>query len=224
MDERFWDRVIFRNISKESKEAIEKLNKKEMMYHANERVLNEGDPIDHICVIISGVLKSTEYTVEGKELNSSYFFGNDAYPGGDAFPFYLVYAGKKRYYFHTYCLKKAHVVWIPVEGLQPIVNNDPVFLHNVLTFVSQYTCYSKMMLRCVQYRRVKHRLAYWLTHVNDPTMMIRIPNSQEVLADMLHVNRSSLNQALNAFFEEGIIRMEGQQIWVLQPDTLLQMI
>ncbi len=222
MDERFWDRVIFRNISEASKKAIMSINKKEQTYHANERILEEGEPIDHICVIVSGVLKSTEYTLDGKELNSSYFFGEDTYPGGDAFPFYLVYGGMKNYFYHTYCLKKAHVVWLPVDELQPIINSDPVFLQNVLTFVSQYTCYSKLMLRCVQYRRVKDRLAYWLMHLNDPNGSIRIPNSQEVLADMLHVNRSTLNQALQAYVDEEVIRMDGQNIWVIDKETLCQ--
>ncbi len=220
MDERFWNRVIFRNISDESKNAIEKMNKTVATYQANERILSDGDEIDHICVIVTGVIKSTEHTLDGKELNSSYFFGEDTYPGGDAFPFYLVYGGRKTYFFHTYCFKKAEVVWLPVNELQEIINRDTVFLQNILTFVSDYTCYSKLMLRCVQYRKVKDRLAYWMIHLNDPTATIRIPNSQEVLADMLHVNRSSLNQALQSFVEDKVICMEGRNIRVLDLDEL----
>lgn len=221
MDERFWNRVIFRNISEESKEAIIKMNKINADYQANEKILSEGDPIDHICIIVSGVLKSTEYTIDGKELNSSYFFGEDVYPGGDAFPFYMVYGGMKHHLSHTYCVKKASVVWLPVEELKPIINNDPVFLKNVLIFVSQYTCHSKLLLRCVQYRKVKDRLAYWLTYMNDPNKTISIPNSQEVLADILHVNRSSLNQALQSYIEEGILSIEDKEIQVLKKEELL---
>lgn len=224
MEKRFWDRVIFKNISDKSKKAIEKMNKIEADYQANEKILSAGDPIDHICVIVRGVLKSTEYTIDGKELNSSYFFGEDVYPGGDAFPFYMVYGGMRNHVSHTYCVKKASVVWLPVEELLPIVNEDPVFLKNVLTFVAQYTCHSKLLLRCVQYRRVKDRLAYWLTHINNPKEIICIPNSQEVLADILHVNRSSLNQALQGYVEEGIIQIDGREIQVLENEELLQSI
>ncbi|MGO4988412.1 Crp/Fnr family transcriptional regulator [Gallicola sp. Sow4_E12] len=224
MDKRFWNRVIFREISEESKEAIMQMNKIKAEYQANEKILSEGDPIDHICIIVSGVLKSTEYTIDGKELNSSYFFGEDMYPGGDAFPFYMVYGGMKYHVSHTYCVKKASVIWLPVEELKPIINSDPIFLKNVLTFVSQYTCHSKLLLRCVQYRKVKDRLAYWMTHINDPSRIICIPNSQEVLADILHVNRSSLNQALQSYIEEGIIEIDGKEISVLKQEELIHSI
>lgn len=220
MDDRFWDRTIFRNISDDSRKAILSMDAKVISYHANERIMEEGDDISDICVILEGVLKSTEYTVDGKELNSSYFFGGEILPGGDAFPFYLVYSGEKKYFFHTYCLKKAKVVWLPVAQLLPIIDADHVFLGNVLRFVSEYTRYSKMMLRCVQYRKVADRLAYWLVRVNDPSTVIRIPNSQEVLADMLHVNRSSLNQALKEMEEEHIITMDGRRIQVLDESAL----
>lgn len=220
LDNRFWDRLIFHGISEKSKAAIEAMDKSEMSYHANERILAEGEPIDAICVILSGVLKSTEYTMEGKELNSSYFFEGKVIPGGDAFPFYLVYGGEKTYFFSTYCLKKATVVWLPVKTLFPIIEKDPVFLHNILVFVSQYSRYSRALLRCVQYRKVIERLAFWLTHVNDPGHPIPIPNSQEVLADMLHVNRSSLNQALGEMDDAGLIMLEGRTILVLDENKL----
>ena len=220
LDDRFWDRLIFRNISAESKRAIETMDKTKKSYQANERIIEEGEPIDDICVILSGVLKSTEYTLEGKELNSSYFFEGKVIPGGDAFPFYLVYGGEKNYFFSTYCLKKATVVWLPVKELFPVIEKDPVFLHNVLVFVSHYSRYSRAMLRCVQYRKVTERLAFWLTHVNDPGHPIPIPNSQEVLADMLHVNRSSLNQALGEMDDAGLIMLEGRTILVLDENKL----
>lgn len=220
LDERFWDRLIFRNISNASREAIETMDKELRTYAANERIIEEGEPIDRICVILSGVLKSTECTADGKELNSSYFFEGEVLPGGDAFPFYLVYGGEKTYFFSTDCLKKAEVVWLPVRSLIPVIEKDPVFLHNVLVFVSEYSRYSRAILRCVQYRRVTERIAFWLTHVNNPARPIRIPNSQEVLADMLHVNRSSLNQALREMEEAGQIRLEGRTIRVLEEEAL----
>lgn len=224
LDKRFWDRLIFRNISPASKAAIEKMNKSQVSYLANELIIEEGEPIDAICVILSGVLKSTECTVDGKELNSSYFFEGQGIPGGDAFPFYLVYGGEKNYFFSTYCLKKATVVWLPVKELFPIIEKDRVFLHNVLVFVSEYSRYSRALLRCVQYRKVMARLAFWLTHVNNPGHPIRIPNSQEVLADMLHVNRSSLNQTLREMDDLGLILLEGRTILVLDEEGLREIL
>ena len=210
----FWDRMIFRGISEESKKAIENMPKEECSYKANELIMNVGDPIESICIILSGALKSTEYTSEGKELNSSYYFA------GDAFPFYLVYGGTKNNFSNTYALKKSRVIWLKVNDLIPVIDNDQVFLHNVLRFVAEYCCYSKLIIRCTQYRRVLDRLCFWMLYIKNPDEIIYIPNSQEVLADILHVNRSSLNQELKHLHKEGVIRIDKKRIKVLDKEYL----
>lgn len=214
MEELFWNRLIFKNISEESKRAIKCMDKKECHYDAGQLVIGEGEDIDSICIIMKGVLKSTEFTPSGKELNSSYFFS------GDAFPFYLVYSGVKKYYFNTYALKKSWVIWLKVEELIPIIDRDLQFSRNIISFVSEYTSYSKLILRCVQYRRIVDRLAYWLLYMNDSYKPVKIPGSQEVLADILHVNRSSLNQALSGLEKDGIIDIEKKYIIVRDHESL----
>jgi len=220
LDDRFWNRLIFKNISKDSREAILKINSRECVYAANELIIEEGEEIKDICVILEGVLKSTEYTSDGKELNSSYFYVgkkiNSSYPfAGDAFPFYLIYGGIKRYFFNTYSVKKSRVIWLPVKELLPIIERDSIFLKNVLQFVAEYACYSKIILRGVQYRKIEDRLAYWMLNLNDPDKDIPIPYSQEVLADILHVSRSSLNQELKRLKNEKIISYNGKSIKIL---------
>lgn len=223
LDHRFWNRLLFEGISEASKCAIEEMPKEVCSYGAGDLIRSEGDPINEICVILSGVLKSTEYTVDGKELNSSYFFGSDTIPGGDAFPFYLIYGGEKEYYFNTYCLKKAEVVWLPIEDLFPIIDQDKQFLQNVLIFVSDYSLFSRQLLRCIQYRKVTERLAFWLTRICEGPL-VHIPNSQEVLGDMLHVNRTSLNAGLKELEQDGFIRLEGKSIRILDEEGLSELV
>lgn len=218
MDKLFWDRDIFKGISQKSIDAINKMKKREQSYDANEFMIMENEDIDEFCIILDGVVKSTEYTAIGKELNSSYFFG------GDSFPFYLVYGGKKKYFFNTLAVKKTKVVWLDVEELIEIINNDKVFLINILEFVARYTISSKLLLRCVQYRKVIERLSYWIIHINDPQKPIPIPSSQEVLSDMLHVNRSSLNLEIHRLCEIGVIELRKKNIIVKDIEYLESMI
>lgn len=188
--------------------------KKICNYKAKEFIQGEGEDINLVCIILSGALKSTEYTSDGKELNSSYYFA------GDAFPFYLVYGGVKKTFYNTIALKKSKVVWLHIEELKEIIDNDQVFLHNILRFVAEYCCYSKFILRCNQYRRIKQRLSYWLLHMNNPDAEIKIPESQEVLADILCVNRCSLNQEIKKMEKDGLIKVNKKIIKVLAKDKL----
>lgn len=225
MDKRFWERLIFQGISEESKKSIENMRgRRESVYQANELVLKEGEEIKDICVILEGVLKSTEYTPSGKELNSSYFFGREMssayYTGAEAFPFYLVYSGESRYFFNTFAFKKSKVIWLPIDELMPIIDSDKVFMKNILIFVSSYTRYSKRILRLLKYRRIDERLSYWILYLNKCDGRIEIPVSQEVLADILNVSRTSLNQELIKMKDLGVIDMDKKFIKVLNKDYL----
>ena len=214
MDDLFWNRMIFEGISEKSRYEIEKMPKKICSYKSKELIQEVGEDIDSVCIILSGALKSTEYTADGRELNSSYYFA------GDAFPFYLIYGGVKKTFYNTIALKKSEVVWLPMDELVKIVDSDQTFLHNILRFVAEYCCYSKLILRCIQYKRIKERLCYWLLYLNDSSKDIAIPESQSVLADILCVNRSSLNQELKIFENDGYIKIYKKKIKILNKNAL----
>lgn len=197
---------IFQGISKSSKEKLRKMNKRLVNYSARELVFNEGEKIENICIVLEGMLKCTEYTPQGKELNSSYF------AAGDAFPFYLLYGGEKNYFFNTYAVKKSKVILLPIDELFPIIESDIKFMKNIAAFIADYTCYNKRILRLLQYNKIEERLAYWLLNLNNSQDKILVPNSQEVLADILHISRSSLNQELVKLKKKGVLRIEGKEI------------
>lgn len=214
MEPKFWDRMIFENISEDSRIKIENLPKKICNYKAKEIIQEEGEDIDSVCIIISGALKSTEYTADGRELNSSYYFA------GDAFPFYLIYGGIKKTFYNTIALKKSRVVWLPIDELVKIIDNDQIFLHNILRFVAEYCCYSKLILRCLQYKKISERLSYWLLNMNNEETEVLIPDSQSVLADILCVSRASLNQELKKFEKNGYIKLDNKKIKILDRNKL----
>ncbi len=222
-------RPIFKGISTESIARLLRTNSQRKSYEPNEVVFRKGDSLKYFCIIEKGLLKSSEYTNGGKEMSSSYFYhekdmGTD-YPFAiDAFPFYLIYGGMGKHTMDTYSVKSSTIIKIPIDELKPIVESDPVFMKNVLMFVSEFACYSQIMLRAVEYRRVEERLAYWMLNVNESRNNIRIPYSQEVLAGMLHVSRSSLNQELIRLREEDLIEINKRKIIIKNVKYFLDLI
>lgn len=212
--EKFLKQEIFKGISDTTVEKILNLNYRKAYYPAGELIRSKGDLLDEFIIVLSGCIKTNDFTYSGKELNSSYFFS------GDAFPFYLVYGGYTHYPWNVYCFKKAEVVIFPKDELMNVAACDPVFLLNVLKFVSEYTCYNKLLLRTSQYYKVSEKLAFWLLEINPDQYCARIPNSQEVLADMLMVNRSSLNQELKHLEEKQIIKRDRKKIKILNREYL----
>lgn len=103
--------TLFKNMSQNTVDCLNNLAYVKTQYDVGESVAHFGEPIDYINVVMSGTLKTNEYTFEGKEIVSSYY---SAY---DAFPFYLLYSQVYNYPYNVICHKKSKIILLPVEGL-----------------------------------------------------------------------------------------------------------
>lgn len=209
---------IFKGISEQTKEKMETWPVVSRDYEAEELISFFGDPITYIYFVTKGTLKTNEYSVEGKEIVSSY------YPKGSVFPFYLVYSGARNFPYNVTCFKNARVIQVPVECLQEAIANDPHLMLNILKFVSEYCNYNKRVIRTTIYPRVRQRLAFWLLTSSCDDGKVIMPGTQAVFADILQTNRSTLNQELQKLKEEGAIQVKGSNVTIKDFDLLEEII
>lgn len=208
---------LFDGISRKSKTEIEKLDILTKTYESGEKVLNKDSDLKCALFIDSGCLKACEYTINGKEIVSSYYFS------GDAFPFYLYFGHTHEFPYNVYATKKTKVYFLPLKEFEKIMDTDIVLTKNILKFVAEYTCFNKLLIRATQYSKVSQRLAYWILHL-DEVDYLKLPTSQTMLSDLLRVNRPSLNQELKKFVENKAISMDSMDIRILDRDYLLKII
>lgn len=211
------DFKLFDGISKKSKYDIEKLDIKSETFESGERVFTKGTDLKYAIFIDKGCLKACEYTINGKEIVSSY------YVAGDAFPFYLYFGHTHELPYNIYATRKTKIMFLPLKDFEKIMDTDIVLTKNILKFVAEYTCFNKLVIRATQYSKVSQRLAYWILHLEEVDYLKR-PSSQTMLSDILRVNRPSLNQELKKFIEDKAISMDGMDIKVLNKDYLLKII
>lgn len=200
---------IFKDISEESKLAISKIKKIRKRYRQDELLIRSGERIQDICIIESGVVRCLEMAHTSNVLDSFYF------SAGVSFPFYMLFGGEQKYTFDVYSVKRTKVIWIPWKELEPIIKKDMKLMNNILIFVSEYTCYNKMIARCLEYRKISERFAYWLLHLSKSSEAIHVPMSQEILSDILKVNRSSLNQEIVNLQRLNVIEVKNKNIIIL---------
>ena len=205
---------LFQSVGEETKEKINQLNKEVVDYKVNELIHRNGDPIDRIGILISGSLKATNYSIEGKEVDTFYFFSVDC------FPMYLIYGGQNYYPYNVYSFKRSKMIWFDRERFLSIVESDPQLLKNILCMISNYTCYNKLLLGASQYYKVSQRIAYWLLESCSGKEYVEIPSSQEVLSNLLMVNRSSLNQELKKLEKSGLIHVDHRKIYIEDSEAL----
>lgn len=206
---------LFQFVSEETKQKINQLNKEVVNYRVNELIHRNGDLINRIGILISGSLKATNYSREGKEVDTFYFFSVDC------FPMYLIYGGQNYYPYNVYSFKRSKIIWFDRHKFLSIVESDPQLLKNVLCMISNYTCYNKLLLGASQYYKVSQRLAYWLLEsYSSGKEYVEIPSSQEVLSNLLMVNRSSLNQELKKLEKSGLIYVDHRKIYIEDFESL----
>lgn len=205
---------LFQDVSENTKEKINKMNHEVSQYKMNELIHRNGDPIDRIGILVSGSLKATNYSRQGKEVDTFYFFSVDC------FPMYLIYGGQNFYPYNVYSFKKTKMIWFEREEFLKVVESDPKLLKNILCMISDYTCYNKLLLGASQYYKVSQRLAYWLLESSLGKEYVEIPSSQEVLSNLLMVNRSSLNQELKKLEGNGMIHVDHRKIYIDDQEAL----
>ncbi len=208
---------IFDKISESSKEKLKQAKIIKKTFTANELVAVKGDKLNHALLINKGCLRAIEYMIDGKEMVSSY------YTESDAFPFYLHFGKTSHLPYDVYALKKSEVLFLPFDIVEEIIQDDIVFMKNILEFVAEYTCFYRLLLRATQYNKVVQRIAYWLLHV-DEIDSLKFPSSQNMLANILRVNRPSLNQELKKLCQLKVIEMKKMKFEILNREYLENLI
>lgn len=174
-------------------------------YGAGQCIRRRGESITHLGLVRSGILKSVSCSRNGDEHCNAYFEENDS------FPELLYLTGKRRYTYSLYVEKKAEVLWIPIDILEEMLTADPQLMSALLLYVSQRGLKNQLYLNCLNYQHIRQRIAYWILGIHElaPGQAVALPRSQKILANLLHVNRSSLNQELRQMAAEGFFAVEN---------------
>lgn len=189
-------------------------------YQRSELICPQGSKINHFGIVLDGILKAVDQTVNGDELCHAYFEKNDI------FPELLYFSGKKYYTYSLVAAKKSSVAWIPVEVLEEMLERDSLLMYSLLLYISRRGLKDQLYLNCLNYQTIRERIAYWIVGMNDivPGETVHMPLSQSILANMLHVSRSSLNQELKMMEREGYFKIRGQEMYIENVERLQEML
>ena len=160
----------------------------------------QGTKINHFGIVVDGILKAVDVTMDGAEMCHAYFEPKDI------FPEFLYFSGKREYTYSLYTEKKSTVVWVPVYVMEEMLAKDQQLMYALLLYISQRGLKNQLYLHCLGYQTIRQRVAYWIVGMNNitPDETLHMPRSQAVLANMLHVSRASLNQELKQMEKEGL--------------------
>lgn len=185
-------------------------------YDAGQCIHPQGTKISHFGIVESGILKAVSHTESGMELCHAYFEIKDI------FPEFLYFSGRKNYSYSLVAEKKSTVIWVPVHVMEEMLEKDQPLMFALVLYISQRGLKNQLYLNCLNYQTIRERIAFWIVGMHNitPTESICMPCSQLMLANMLHVSRSSLNQELKLMEKEGYFRIRNREMQELDEEKL----
>lgn len=189
-------------------------------YQSAACIQQQGTPIEHFGIVTKGILKAVNDSVNGMELCHTYFQVKDI------FPEFLYFSGRQHYTYDLYAVKKSEVVWVPVNVMEEMLAADPQLMYSLILYISHRGLKNQLFLNCLNYHTIRERIAFWITGMHNITIgeTITLPSSQSILANMLHVSRSSLNKELKLMERDAFFTITEREIHDLDINRLSELL
>ena len=185
-------------------------------YDKEETIFHLMDPALRIGIILEGRVEAQKSFPNGSQVNVSV-----RGPGEMIRPA-AVFSKSQRYPCDIVALEPATLMMLSKEDLLSLMQKDVKILQNFTTEIASATYMLQQRLELLSYSGIAQKAAFWLLMQVRQTgkTAVQIPDSMSRWAMIMNVSRPSLHREMKKLEEEGIIRYEGKNIYVLDPDGL----
>ena len=185
-------------------------------YDKEETIFHLMDPALRIGIILEGRVEAQKSFPNGSQVNVSV-----RGPGEMIGPA-AVFSKSQRYPCDIVALEPATLMMLRKEDLLSLMQKDVKILQNFTTEIASATYMLQQRLELLSYSGIAQKAAFWLLMQVRQTgkTAVQIPDSMSRWAMIMNVSRPSLHREMKKLEEEGIIRYERKNIYVLDPDGL----
>lgn len=204
--------ALFRGVSLENLKLLSSraIYKK---FKPGELIIGEADPIRAFYVVISGRLKLSKSSSEGREQTLSLLGPGDPFGlctafATDSFP------------ASAMALEDGEIMIIPGEFMETIARKEPALLLNIIQILSQRLKESMSLIESLALKEIPGRLSSFLLHAlsadaKEKKDKLELTISQRELAKILGATPEALSRSLRKMVNEGILTVDGRIINIL---------
>jgi CRP-like cAMP-binding protein len=190
--------------------------KTQLVYTEGENIFKQGAFAPYVMLIISGLVKVYLQTGPGRQINIRLA------RTGDFLAFQSVF-GVNVYNYSSIALKESKVCMISTEGLRELLLRNPSFALEVTSRNYRNEILHLEIIKNLSYKQMRGKLASSLMYLSSPEFSdeeVFQHLSRQDIADFASIAPESTVRFLKEFEKEGIIRLEGRDIEVLDRDLL----
>lgn len=191
--------------------------KTQLVYAEGENIFKQGAFAPYVMLIIRGLVKVYLQTGSNRHINIRLA------RTGDFLAFQSVF-GENVYNYSTIALKESVICMISKEGLKELLLKNPGFALEITSRNCRNESLYLEIIKNLSYKQMRGKLASTLLYLASEDFrgedVFHYLTRQDV-ADFASISQESTVRFLKEFEKEGIIRLDGREITVLENDNLL---
>ena len=169
---------------------------------------NHGEDIQHVYFVESGFISALAVLSEGQPLEIGLI-------GAEGVAGVSLVLGARTSYAETMCQTGGGAYRISAADFKRAVASSPVLLDLLLRYVCVFNVQVAQTAACNAHHELGQRLARWLLGAHDRSGVAALSLTQDLIAVMLGVRRSTVSVAAGMLQKAGIIRYQHGKITIL---------
>lgn len=187
--------------------TVKSLDKGEMLFR-------EGDRAEGFYVLQTGAISVFKITPDGREQIICVFRPPESFAE-------VTLATVEAYPANAIALENTKVILVQRAGFRDLICRKPELSLHMLASMSLHLKHLVQTLQDYKGRQIEGRLADWLfKHLPPGADAFELPVTKKNLAGQLGVTSETLSRTLARFRDEGLIRVEGPRVHLLNPAGL----
>lgn len=195
---------------------LEEISYKKTQYQKNDIIAMDGDKVLGQYIMLSGAVIGQMTNYQGKVVKIEDIEGCQLIA-----PAFL-YGSDNHYPVDIIVSKPTEMIFISKENFSNLLHMNATIQQNFLNIISSKTQFLSNKIKFLALQPIKGKIAsYLLKRIrNNPTKTIKLPYSQENLADLFGVTRPALARAFSELTQDQILEVKGKLITVLDSNAL----
>lgn len=210
--------ALFKNIDEEELHRILNISScTEEVYEKDSLVVQEGESCATIGFVLEGTLTIQQYGRSGDALTINIF------RHGDCFGAPLLFTKTAKYPFTLITSTRSKVLFIPFEEMRSMLEKSKTFNFNYLTFLSTHIFVLKNKIKILAHNDVRSRLMIYLAKERElsGSLHFKMRHKKTEISEIIKVARPSVSRELSNMEKDGLIRIEGNYVTILEEEEFL---
>lgn len=204
---------LFQQISREEAERMLLCSRAQFReYPAGSLIFGEQDKPKYLYLLLDGKVQIAKHLPSGKrnllfQIREMEVFGE-------------IFSGAKEqyYWYEATAVKKSRVLILPYHFIYGVCSNacehHRRVIRNLLDIQAKNNLQMTKKLHIITNTTLRQKIALWGIEMSDEDGKVVMDMNREELADYLGVTRPSLSRTMMELQKQGVIRIEGKNIWI----------